>query len=46
MKVTEGLLAVNMRARLLPKLMAWELDPWAWRIMNRIRPMKIRIGRN
>ncbi len=45
MNVTAGLLAVNMRALLLPKLMAWEFDPWAWRIMNRIRPMKIRIGR-
>ena len=37
-KVTTVLLPRNIRARLLPKLRAWLLVPWAWRMkkaMNR-----------
>ena len=37
-KVTTVLLPRNIRARLLPKLRAWLLVPWAWRIMNRMKP--------
>ena len=33
-----GLLPRNIRARLLPKLSAWLLVPWAWRIMKKMKP--------
>ena len=36
LKVTTVLLPRNMRARLLPKLMAWLLVPCAWRIMKKM----------
>ena len=36
-KVTTVLLPRNMRARLLPKLMAWLLVPCAWRIMKKMK---------
>jgi hypothetical protein len=36
--VTTVLLPRNMRARLLPKLRAWLLVPWAWRIMKKMKP--------
>jgi hypothetical protein len=36
--VTTVLLPRNMRARLLPKLIAWLLVPWAWRIMKKRKP--------
>ena len=37
-KVTTVLLPRNIRARLLPKLIAWLLVPWAWRIMKNRKP--------
>ena len=37
-KVTTVLLPMNIRARLLPKLRAWLLVPWAWRIMKKMKP--------
>ncbi len=43
--VTVTLVPVNMRARLLPKLIACEFEPCAWRIMNRIRAPKMMSGR-
>ena len=43
-KVTTVLLPRNIRARLLPKLSAWLLVPWAWRIMKKMNPPMIRIG--
>ena len=36
--VTTVLLPRNIRARLLPKLRAWLLVPWAWRIMKKMKP--------
>ena len=36
LKVTTVLLPRNMRARLLPKLIAWLLVPCAWRIMKKM----------
>ena len=42
--VTTVLLPRNMRARLLPKLMAWLLVPWAWRIMKKRNPPISRTG--
>ena len=42
--VTTVLLPRNMRARLLPKLMAWLLVPWAWRIMMKMKPPIRRTG--
>ena len=42
--VTTVLLPRNIRARLLPKLRAWLLVPWAWRIMKKMKPPMIRIG--
>ena len=44
-KVTPGRLGAAMRARLRPKLIVWLLLPWAWRIMNRIKPPKMIKGR-
>ena len=44
-KVTTVLLPRNMRARLLPKLMAWLLVPCAWRIMKKMKPPISRTGR-
>ena len=37
-KVTVGLSPVNMRARLLPKDMAWLFEPWAWRRIMKNSP--------
>ncbi len=42
--VTTVLLPRNMRARLLPKLMAWLLVPWACRIMKKMKPPIRRTG--
>ena len=42
--VTTVLLPRNMRARLLPKLRAWLLVPWAWRIMKKMKPPIRRTG--
>ncbi len=42
--VTTCLLPRNMRARLLPKLIAWLLVPWAWRIMKKMNPPMRRTG--
>ena len=36
--VTTVLLPRNIRARLLPKLIAWLFVPWAWRIMKKMKP--------
>ena len=44
--VTTVLLPRNMRARLLPKLMAWLLVPWAWRIMKKMKPPIRSTGRS
>ena len=44
-KVTTVLLPRNMRARLLPKLIAWLLVPWAWRIMKKMKPPMRSTGR-
>ena len=46
MKVTLGRVPLNMRARLLPKFIAWVLVPWAWRRKKkRMATMKM-MGRN
>ena len=45
LKETPGRLKGIILARLRPKLIVWLLLPWAWRIMNRIRPPKIIKGR-
>ncbi len=45
LKVTTVLLPRNMRARLLPKLIAWLLVPCAWRIMKKMNPPIRRTGR-
>ena len=42
---TVGRLIGAMRARLRPKLMVWLLLPWAWRIMNSIKPPNMMMGR-
>ena len=44
LNVTTVLLPRNMRARLLPKLMAWLLVPCAWRIMKNMNPPISRTG--
>ena len=44
--VTTVLLPRNIRARLLPKLRAWLLVPWACLIMKKMNPPMIRIGRS
>ncbi len=44
-KVTTVLLPRNMRARLLPKDIAWLLVPWAWRIMKKMKPPMTSSGR-
>ena len=46
MNVTVGLLPMNIRARLLPKDIAWLLLPWAWRIMKSRKPARKMKGRN
>ena len=45
-KVTTVLLPRNMRARLLPKLMAWLLLPCAWRNMNHRKTPMSRMGKS
>ena len=44
LNVTTVLLPRNMRARLLPKDIAWLLVPWAWRIMKKMNPPMISSG--
>ena len=44
LNVTTVLLPRNIRARLLPKLRAWLLVPWAWRIMKKMNPPITRSG--
>jgi hypothetical protein len=44
--VTTVLLPRNIRARLLPKLIAWLLLPWAWRIMKKMKPPITSSGRS
>ena len=44
-KVTTVLLPRNIRARLLPKLIAWLFVPWAWRIMKKRKPPISMTGR-
>ena len=46
LKVTTVLLPRNIRARLLPKLIAWLLVPWAWRIMNHRNTPMSRMGKS
>ena len=43
--VTTVLLPRNMRARLLPKLRAWLLVPWAWRMKKTMNRTMIKTGR-
>jgi hypothetical protein len=43
--VTTVLLPRNIRARLLPKLIAWLFVPWACRIMKKMNPPMMRSGR-